>query len=149
MNVLPWVGWAWLLVVSAEGIYLTADFFFGPWLPPATVLSTSAHNTIETPQRLRGANESAGLALVIGLVVANSLFVAALRQFGEDKPAITKVALFVAASFVLTGAFVGVYEARPVLAGLMLLIAWAGISATYGAFIITLIGRVLWSLRGG
>ena len=134
MNVLPWLGWTWLLVIGAEGIYLPADFFFGPWLPPATVLPSSDVNGSATSRGFGGTGESAVLGLVIALVVANSLFIAALRQFGDDKPAITKFALFLAASFVLVASFVGVHDVWPLLAGLMLWIVWAGISITYCAF---------------
>lgn len=143
MKVLPWLGWTWLLVVGAEGIYLTADFFFGPWLPPATVLPSPTENSPGTDHGLVVPDGSAALGLIIALVVANSLFVAALRQLGEDKPAITKFALFLAAAFILTGAFIGVYEARPVLAGLMLWIAWAGILITYIAFGVVVLWRGL------
>ena len=146
MSVLPWLGWIWLLVVGAEGIYLTADFFFGPWLPPATVLSPPAGDVAESTGGLSNVDGSAALGLIIALVVANSLFIAALRQFGDDKPAITKFALFLAAAFVLTGAFIAVFEARPILASLMLVTAWAGIFITYAGFGIAVVGRGLWFL---
>lgn len=124
MNVLPWLGWVWLLVVAGEGVYLVADYFFGFCHIPATSRPVAAS---DCPQPW----DSDTLKLVIALVAANSLFVVAAREFGQDKPAITKVALFIAAAFVLVGAFAALYEAEPVLAALMLWTAWASILVAY------------------
>ncbi len=140
-NVLPLLGWTWLLVVGAEGIFLIAEFFFGPWLPLVTARSEPVWEGAQ-PEL----SDATTLGLIIALVVANSLFVAAVRQFGDDKPAITKFALFLAAAFVLTGAFVAVYEAKQVLAVLMLWTGWMGIVIAYIAFWVFTIARVFRSL---
>ena len=124
MNVLPWLGWVWLLVVAGEGVYLVADYFFGFCHIPATARPVAS---LDCPKPW----DSDTLKLVITLVAANSLFVVAAREFGQDKPAITKVALFIAAAFALVGAFAALYEAEPVLAALMLWTAWASILVAY------------------
>lgn len=136
MNVLPWLGWVWLLVVAGEGVYLVADYFFGFCHIPSTVRAAA---TSDCPKP----GDSDTLKLVITLVAANALFVAAAREFGQDKPAITKLALFIAAAFGLIGAFAALYEAEPVLAALMLWTAWAGILVAYIIFSIVIAGRVL------
>ena len=154
MNVLPWLpwaGWAWLLTIAAQGMYLTVDFFYGPWLYPLT-----AHPT-PTPEGSMLGNAAAATTMgaIITLVVANSLFVAAARQLGEDKPAITRIALFISAAFVLAGEFIVLSEANPVLAATMLpvpatmvlLAIWASANmaySLYGLVRLPAVFRTLW-----
>ena len=143
MNVLPWVGWAWLLTIAAQGVYLIADFFYGPWLYPL-----SSHPA-PTPDGSMLGNGAAATTMgaIIALVVANSLFVAAARQLGEDKPAITRIALLISAAFALAGAFVVLSEANPALAATILWTTWASVGIAfnlYGLVLLPAVFRTLW-----
>ena len=146
MNVLPWLpwaGWAWLLTIAAQGVYLIADFFYGPWLYPL-----SSHPA-PTPDGGTPENSAAATTMgaIITLVVANSLFVAAVRQLGEDKPAITRIALFISAAFALAGTFVVLSEANPALAATMLAATWASVAVAYSLYVLVLLRavfRTLW-----
>ena len=146
MNVLPWLswaGWAWLLTIAAQGVYLIVDFFYGPWLYPLT-----AHPA-PTPDGSMLGNGAAATTMgaIIALVVANSLFVAAARQLGDDKPAITRIALFVSAVFALAGAFIVLSESNPALAATMLLATWASANIAYsfyGLVRLPAVSRTLW-----
>ena len=146
MNFLPWLAWTWLLVLGVEGVYLVADFFFGPWFEPLRALTASPGDRLTPGDESPVSRDGSTLRLVIALVVANALFVAALRQFGEDKPAIIKFALFLAAAFVWIGALIALYEAKPVLAVMMLWTGWTGMVLIYSVLIVITMSFDLWRL---